>query len=352
MDNIAHTLLGLALARAGFERTGPLVTPVLAVGANLPDIDIVVRFRGHLDYLHEHRGITHALPGMGVEAPLLAVIAYALGRLHGVDRLRFLPLLLAASVGLLSHLLLDGLNTYGVRPWLPFSETRYYGDAAFIVDPWLWLALGAGAYLGTERGPRANGIWMATAGLAVLLAGSSPHGQGAVAAVFFVGVIAIALAKRFRVVRERPQLWALAGLAAALGHVGVLLVASHVALGRGLAALEPLRGGEPPVRASANPEPGVPWRSAIVLETERTLRFAAVDLLAGTADTRGSLEKHLDDPALRGLEETREVRTWRWFARHPFVARSADGELILGDARYDPHPRPGWCNLAVPLAGR
>jgi inner membrane protein len=36
---------------------------------------------------------------------------------------------------------MDFSNTYGVRPWLPFSAKWYSWDICFIVDPWIWAAL-------------------------------------------------------------------------------------------------------------------------------------------------------------------------------------------------------------------
>ena len=50
-----------------------------------------------------------------------------------------------------THPTLDWLNTYGMRWWMPFSETWYYGDSVFIIDPWLWLLLGGAVFLGVAR---------------------------------------------------------------------------------------------------------------------------------------------------------------------------------------------------------
>ena len=61
-------------------------------------------------------------------------------------------LLLLSYVGVLSHVALDLLNTYGVRLLMPFDRRWFYGDALFIIDPWLWLALGAGVWLARRHG--------------------------------------------------------------------------------------------------------------------------------------------------------------------------------------------------------
>src|SRR4029453_7993236 len=41
-----------------------------------------------------------------------------------------------------SHLALDALNSYGVHPFYPADNRWYFGDAVFILEPWLWLLLG------------------------------------------------------------------------------------------------------------------------------------------------------------------------------------------------------------------
>ena len=74
MDNVTHTLFGLALAKTGLERSTPKATLALLIGANLPDFDLLAWFGGHISYLNYHRGLSHALPGLMCEAFLLAAI--------------------------------------------------------------------------------------------------------------------------------------------------------------------------------------------------------------------------------------------------------------------------------------
>ena len=63
------------------------------------------------------------------------------------------PLFLLALVGTLSHPFLDWLNTYGVRLLMPFSARWFYGDALFIVDPFLWMVLGRRGHAGVDHAP-------------------------------------------------------------------------------------------------------------------------------------------------------------------------------------------------------
>src|ERR1041385_5939201 len=68
MDNITHTLVGLALADSGLKRRSRLGTAALVVGANLPDMDALVYFVGHggASALAFRRGWTHGVLAMAV----------------------------------------------------------------------------------------------------------------------------------------------------------------------------------------------------------------------------------------------------------------------------------------------
>ena len=76
MDNVTHTLTGLALARAGLNRFSVHATALLIISANAPDIDIVAALKGPLAYLEAHRGYTHCLLCLPLLA-LLSVLAVA-----------------------------------------------------------------------------------------------------------------------------------------------------------------------------------------------------------------------------------------------------------------------------------
>src|SRR4030095_15799302 len=64
---------------------------------------------------------------------------------------RPMQLLLLSYIGVILHVLIDLLNTYGVRLLMPFRPHWFYGDVLFIIDPWLWLALGTGVSLSIRR---------------------------------------------------------------------------------------------------------------------------------------------------------------------------------------------------------
>jgi membrane-bound metal-dependent hydrolase YbcI (DUF457 family) len=128
MFNSTHTLVGLGLARAGFDRWTRHAAWTAVIAANLPDIDIVVGLYDNPAYIDYHRGITHAIAGI----PLLSiVVAAAMYKFSGNFWRTFIVALAAMS----THPVLDYMNTYGLRPFLPFDGTWFYGDTLFIIDP-------------------------------------------------------------------------------------------------------------------------------------------------------------------------------------------------------------------------
>jgi membrane-bound metal-dependent hydrolase YbcI (DUF457 family) len=362
VDNATHTLCGLALARLGGDRLGPLAAPTLVVAANFPDIDIVGwPFGGQPWYLCHHRGLTHAVVGLAVESLLLAAIMLWVGRRRAV-RPRFWPLALAAALGLSSHLLLDGLNTYGVRPWLPFDATYYYGDTAFIVDPWLWLLFGAAACLGAprraaepprptplldaaeatlaraeqlgdvgaheaageaaqdalaalgrakaERVPEevrdaralgagvATGAWWVFGALVVLALALFPPLPGAVAALWGGAWLLVLLARGRGVVPARRR----HAVAAACVALAVPYLLTLRALDRAALRRAEAWAAEQrlgPVDASVcHPTPVLPWRFHALLACGDTIVDVDIDLRSGVVSPRASVARGLDDPAL------------------------------------------------------
>src|SRR5262245_46980074 len=142
------------------------------IAANLPDIDVLV-FATSTPAISFRRGWTH-----GILAQILLPIALTAVMVL-VDRvwrsraastapgtrarppLNVRALLLLSYIGVSSHVFLDYLNNYGVRLLAPLDWRWFYGDAVFIADPWLWLALGAGVWLSRSR----HTVWPARGAL-------------------------------------------------------------------------------------------------------------------------------------------------------------------------------------------
>jgi inner membrane protein len=156
VDNLCHSLIGAAIGKAGLARRTTLGMSTLVIANNLPDIDVAV-FATNTLAMSFRRGWTHGVPAQ-VTLPILltgAMLAY--DRLVVQKRPNAPPpaiareLLLLSYIGVLLHVLMDLMNSYGVRLLMPLSERWFYGDALFIVDPWLYLALGLGWWLSVRR---------------------------------------------------------------------------------------------------------------------------------------------------------------------------------------------------------
>lgn len=153
MDPITHTMAGAAMARAGLDRRTPLATATLMLAANAPDIDILMMAAGNYPALAFRRGWTHGplaialLPFFVAAAMILWDRRVRRRREPAAPPVDERALLLLAVVGVVSHPLLDWLNTYGIRLLMPFSGRWFNGDAVFIIDPWVWLLLGAALFL-------------------------------------------------------------------------------------------------------------------------------------------------------------------------------------------------------------
>ena len=154
MDNLTHTLTGIALARLGLAKRVEGAALTLALANNLPDIDLVSGFWGRVSYLEHHRAITHAFPA----SPFLAAgLALVLWRWPGSKR-RFLPTFLLAWLGVALHIFWDLWTSYGTRVLLPFDPTWYSLDWMFIVDPVFLLLLIGACGIAKETGKRSAAV--------------------------------------------------------------------------------------------------------------------------------------------------------------------------------------------------
>jgi inner membrane protein len=138
------------MGRAGLNRKTVLATLTLTLATEMPDIDMLGYFNGSVTGFAHHRGVTHSLIGAPLDAGITLAVVYGLwllmkkrGRAPDSPpnwRLLFLYGILGALV----HLLQDFTNSYGVRPFAPFSPKWYSWDIVFILDPIMLTALVCG----------------------------------------------------------------------------------------------------------------------------------------------------------------------------------------------------------------
>lgn len=133
MDPISHAVIGSAVAALVPQGAAPAVVWGTLLGAEVPDIDFVVRFwGGRAEYLRLHRGPTHGILSLVVEAGLITT---ALGFFFPVPNAW--ELFGWTLAGCLSHVLFDFGNDYGTQGLWPFSRRRVALDIFPIVDIWI-----------------------------------------------------------------------------------------------------------------------------------------------------------------------------------------------------------------------
>src|SRR3954452_8912133 len=130
------------MAEAGLKSRTRFGNPALMIAANLPDLDVLVFMTG-MPAVSFRRGWTHGLLAQASLPLALAAILLACDRWRprrdpATPPARAGMLIAIGYIGVLSHVLLDYLNNYGVRLLTPFSSRWFYGDTLFIVDIWLW----------------------------------------------------------------------------------------------------------------------------------------------------------------------------------------------------------------------
>src|SRR2546427_5298655 len=146
MDTITHGIAGALIGKAIFRgedlfashpmNRGRILTWSLMLGAIFPDSDV---FRDtfssdRLLIITWHRSITHSLLMLPLWALLLAAITRAFANSRKWQAPSFAALTAIYGVGILSHILLDLITSFGTMIWSPLRSSRPAWDLVFIVD--------------------------------------------------------------------------------------------------------------------------------------------------------------------------------------------------------------------------
>jgi inner membrane protein len=313
---------------------------------------VLAGFRGEYFALAFRRGITHGVPAMVVLPFLVAggVLAWDRWVRRGRDSRApaAIPreVLLLSFVGVLVHTPMDWLNVYGARLWLPFDGAWSYGDALFIMDPWLWLVLGSAVFL-ARAGSAALWTFLALATTALMLLGPVPRAAG----LLWVAGVAVVLAlRRWSRLEKEALRRRTVRVAVAASALYIALMVSAGALGERRVMATAAAAGLDPIEAMVSPVAANPFAAEVEILTgngyipgelrwlphpEVTLRPAdVVPFLRHPAglspDTMASVLA-----ASRAVPNVRDYLTWSRYP-HAEVRRDADAwEVRWSDARYD-----------------
>jgi inner membrane protein len=311
MEPVTHLLTGAVLARAGFNRKAAYATAAMTIAAELPDCDIVSSLWGPVAGFQHHRGITHALIALPAEAALVTLAFLLFHRLRKQPRTKAPPhwgwLFAGTLVALLSHLLLDWTNNYGIRPF--FEPVMFVLLLAALVLPSLF------RLINSEVGARRKAF----------------AGRG----------------------------WAIAGLVGVAALYALRLNEHDKAI---RAARENFAGD----RFFASPYPIDPFRWAVVADRADSYQLLSLNSRTGEADPPSpddTIFKPEASPAIEAAKRSRLGRVYLDWSSYPVISQAMDRSdpmhpltaVTFADARffYDVsffHGRPAN-GRTVPLSG-
>lgn len=371
MDNLTHSLVGLTAAKAGLEKLSPGATALSVLAANSPDVDIVVLlFQGRWGYLHHHRGITHSLAGAAVLAFALPLVFYLGDRLIAQirkrePRVRLWGLLLVSILTTATHPLLDWSNNYGIRFLLPWNARWSYGDFTFIVDPFIWMVLGAVAFLMTAKTRAHITFWLVIALLPSFLIFSrlaSSGGSSVLLPLLWIVVLIVSVTLYRRGFGERAGAkTAIAALLVVMIYGSGLFVAHAAALRRAKtqAAVIANSHSESISNLAAMATAADPTGWVCVMKTDRaTYRFTLSllrDLPASSAFVRYENLEGIEASTAEDAERDYRAQAFLGFARFPVMRVVGEDCLTqtlvqFADLRYtEPGNGRGTFSLDVPV---
>jgi len=373
MDNLTHSLVGLTASKAGLERLSPATTACCILAANAPDVDLICGLFGdRWTALHYHRGITHSILGTLLLALLIPTFFW-LGDLIISDWrqrarvVRFRGLLLASLIVSATHPLMDWTNNYGVRPLLPWSGRWFYGDLVFIVDPFIWMLLGASAFLLTSGTRRQLGIWsfLGTVFTIVVvfgaIAGSRLDHPLILVLVWMTVLISIVVIRKLGYPKNGNRKLALTGLALVVAYWGGLAALHATALNRarGIGTILTANNRETITQTAAMPTLANPNRWLGVVESDRSIyrfEFFLIDS-SGHAPpvARFTKPEGTEARVIASAKQDRRVQILLEFARFPF-GRMVDHDCLtetlvqFADLRYtEPGRTRGNFSIELPV---
>lgn len=348
MDPLAHTLFGATLAEAGLKHKTALATATLIIGANAPDIDALAMLVSPDYALWFRRGWTHGILALFIWPFLLTGLMLCIDHLIQKRKqhrnqtsqsppMRPLMLLGIAFLGVWSHPLLDLLNTYGIRLLMPFSETWFYGDTLFIVDPWFWLLSGAGVVLARSKSWIGIGGWIVLGTAATALVTTADIVPIAVKVLWLIGITAIVIVRWSGRYRNATRPIAITLLSILIFYIAFMFTGAKFTASHARTQLN--AEGTEILQVMANPLPArIFLRTGIAASESHYYRFRMNWLRPDSFELTGEpipivepgpiAEAALNSPDIRGL------RNWIRFPAYE-VRRLDDGwRVIIRDLRY------------------
>jgi len=366
MDTITHGIAGALIGKAVFRgedmfasrpmNRGRFITWSLMLGAIFPDADVFRDIFSHdkLLIVTWHRSITHSLVLLPLWALLLAGITRAFAKWRKWEAPSFAALTGIYSVGILSHILLDLVTSFGTMIWSPLERSRPAWDMIFIVDFTLSAVLLvpqllAWVYAQPEkvwpRALRVTLVFLPGPFFVALIgekAGAPISGRTVLATMALIAAMVLLPALREWGLKIRYSTWNRAGFAAALTYVALTFFAHRVALARihKFAEVDHLQVES----IGALPLPPSLWHWDGLVRSARgvyELRMDLSDRSASETDLLAQEHRYYPDAPpnsyIDAAKRLPEVQKVLWFARFPVTRFHKEGQeavVEVSDLRF------------------
>lgn len=365
MDTITHGIAGALLSKAVFggrDLFPPtamgkrrIVTWALMFGAIFPDSDVFRDMISHnpLLMITWHRSITHSLLCLPIWSVILAAITVGIARWRKWEAPSFVMLIGLYAVGILSHIFLDLVTTFGTMIWSPLEWSRPAWDLLFIVDFTFTAILLIPQLLAwTFEDPvharrRAVILWLIftpapylISKIALIVGAPISNPAIILATILFVALFLIPAISGWGE-HVSYATWNRAGLALAIVYLFAVTFAHHVALERTRQSAAELHIQVDSI--GALPLPPSLWNWDGLVRAPRGVYQFRMDLSDGLLPGRGgsssasglaSKEHSYYPDALPNdyIDEARrlpEVQKVLWFARFPVTRSHREGEDVV-----------------------
>lgn len=251
--------------------------------------------------------------------------------------MRPIMLLGVAFLGVWSHPLLDLLNTYGVRLLMPFSDTWFYGDTLFIIDPWFWLLAGAGVVLARSESWFGISGWIVLGTAVTALITTADVVPFFLKVIWLIGLSAIIIVRWSGRHRGATQPIAFTLLAILLLYIAFMITGSKLTASQARAQLTD--GGSEISQVMANPLPArIFIRTGIAASETHYYRFKINWLRPESFELDDEpipieepdtiVEAALSSPDIRGF------RNWMRFPAYEVEPLDDGWKVVIRDLRY------------------
>jgi inner membrane protein len=245
------------------------------------------------------------------------------------------------AVALVSHLVLDSWNSYGVHPFWPFDARWIYGDSIFIVEPWLWLLLGASAAMNTREAW--GGLALAVVLVGPVVAATVSH---VIPIVALVALVIAAVGLCMAMLRWPSRRRAGAALALSALFVSSMFTVRQRVRGEVLVSTDATARGQT-VDVVLSPEAANPlcWSALTIVPDEPrdeyvTTRASVTPFgVSGCGDERAA-SVVFEAAQRHSLAQLRElhrrdcwVRAWMRFGRVPVIGDGSIRDIRYGERR-------------------